>query len=1776
MAQQLLTNFTPPGSTSSYKFRAGGLFFGTSSGTNSAMKVSIPGVSEYYNGLTIILTIGDTITPASNCTLAINNLGAKPIKYGYNGDASHFSSGATYLFVYDGTNFKGIHSENIDTTYQSMDLNAGKAGTDDTIGALLTPYRLKQIINNFAPTKTGGGASGDWNINSATANKFQEKTNVSLTGDVTGTYYSAYGWTVPTQITDGAVTNAKLAGEITNDKLANPSFAIQHGGVDYPISLGDVVSSTDLSSWLGLTNYSAGTGLVLNGTTFNHSNSITAKTSYAQNTTSAPGYAGTFKVFEPKYDAQGHITGVRTTTVTMPSAQTIPTSFNITANGSDDGIVTLSKSGGANQVSYSVAHKKVFGASTTSTNKYSSSNTTTSITSSGTIKIPQISVDEYGHVYAAADENVTITMPTALKNPKALTVGSKTYDGSAAITIAASDLGLSNALHFIGVKDAIPTSGTYANGDVILVGNKEYVYSNSAWIELGDESSFALKTVTISGANGLTGSGTLAGNITLSHADTSSQGSVSASGRRYITGVTLDDYGHVTGLTTGTETVTNTHYTTKLFATSSSGTAHAATTNGNTYLRLFDSDTARQSIKIVGSGATKVTSDANGVITITSTDNNTVYTHPAGSAASKENKLYKFATDSNSHISEVTEVTKADITALGIPGQDTWVANTASSAGYVASGSGQANKVWKTNADGVPGWRSDSNTTYKAGTGLTLSSTTFSVSTANASTIIGLLSEATADMTANGYIITSDASDTTTGLFYKRPANKIVNATLVKSALGTGTGTTKYLREDGTWVVPPNTTYSAATTSAAGLMSAADKTKLNGIASGAEVNQNAFSNIIIGSTTISADTKTDSLTLVGSNVTLTPDATNDKVTIGITKENVVGALGYTPPDKNTTYGVVSTTADGLAPKRDGSTATFLRGDGTWAVPPDTKYTHPTSSGNKHIPSGGSSGQILRWSADGTAVWGNDNNTTYSAGTGISFNGTTINHSNSIIAGTAKGSDTKTLGFGGTFTIPSITFDAQGHITGHTTTTMTMPANPNSAHSHSAGVGLTGSGNAGTSGTYTYKVNLVNEAVASNAASYTAGGSSKFYAVQLDKNNKLGVYVPWSNTHAVSSVNSKTGAVTLDYSDVGASKAITSITRNGTTFTATHLDGTTTTFTQQDNNTTYSNMTAATADAAGKAGLVPAPAAGKQGQFLRGDGTWATPTNTTYTAMTGATASAAGKSGLVPAPAAGKQNSFLRGDGAWATPTNTTYTFATGDSNGQIKITPSGGTAINVSVKGLGSAAYTASTAYDAAGAANTALANAKTYTDTKVAALVDSAPETLDTLNELAAALGDDPNFATTIATSIGTKANSSVTITAGNGLTGGGNLTANRTIAVGAGAGISVTADAVALATSGVTKGSYGPSANVTGSSGATVNIPYITVDEYGRVTSASTKTYTTMTVDSAMSASSTNPVQNKVIKAYVDSKAVDTSSFLPRSAGVNYPLTGPLGLTKDVMYGPTLPSANTFNGQLFFLEDSGAALPAGGTADQVLVKNSNEDGDASWKALPIASASASGIVTTGTQTFAGAKTFSSSVTFANTTMNTVGDDSAFGDADIAGAFVIQGLNGNTNLSFKQYNGNNIANITYNGSNLTSSVAFYGAVWNDYAEFRTQKEIIQPGYCVASADNGQVYKTTEKFQACDGIVSDTFGFAIGETDECKTPLAVAGRVLAYFHGNREDYHAGDTVCAGPEGKVMKMTREEIRECPDRIIGIVSEIPEYKTWGTGNVEVNGRIWIKVK
>jgi hypothetical protein len=76
---------------------------------------------------------------------------------------------------------------------------------------------------------------------------------------------------------------------------------------------------------------------------------------------------------------------------------------------------------------------------------------------------------------------------------------------------------------------------------------------------------------------------------------------------------------------------TDTHYTSHLVTgASATATANAAATNGNVYLNILDNTTVRDSHNIVGSGATTVTSDANGKITISST--NTVYTHPTYTA----------------------------------------------------------------------------------------------------------------------------------------------------------------------------------------------------------------------------------------------------------------------------------------------------------------------------------------------------------------------------------------------------------------------------------------------------------------------------------------------------------------------------------------------------------------------------------------------------------------------------------------------------------------------------------------------------------------------------------------------------------------------------------------------------------------------------------------------------------------------------------------------------------------------------------------------------------------------------------------------------------------------------------------------------------------------------------------------------------------------------------------------------------------------------------------
>ena len=153
--------------------------------------------------------------------------------------------------------------------------------------------------------------------------------------------------------------------------------------------------------------------------------------------------------------------------------------------------------------------------------------------------------------------------------------------------------------------------------------------------------------------------------------------------------------------------------------------------------------------------------------------------------------------------------------------------------------------------------------------------------------------------------------------------------------------------------------------------------------------------------------------------------------------------------------------------------------------------------------------------------------------------------------------------------------------------------------------------------------------------------------------------------------------------------------------------------------------------------------------------------------------------------------------------------------------------------------------------------------------------------------------------------------------------------------------------------------------------------------------------------------------------------------------------------------------------------------------------------------------------------------------------------------------------------------NSTTAGVYIKNNGVLMGAAWNDYAEFRTS-DCREPGRVICENGDDTLSLATERLQPAGNVISDTFGFAIGETETAKTPIAVSGRVLVYPYEDRYSYNPGDAVCAAPNGTVSKMTREEIITYPERIIGTVSAIPEYETWGEGNVPVNGRIWIKVK
>lgn len=121
-------------------------------------------------------------------------------------------------------------------------------------------------------------------------------------------------------------------------------------------------------------------------------------------------------------------------------------------------------------------------------------------------------------------------------------------------------------------------------------------------------------------------------------------------------------------------------------------------TNINNLESTMNTELAKKvgKVTVAGSGNAVTTASISGdTLTLTKGATYNNYVHPAGSAPSKASGFYKFSTDSTSHVASVTAVAKSDITALGIPGQDTTYGNATQST------SGLMSAADKTKLDGI-------------------------------------------------------------------------------------------------------------------------------------------------------------------------------------------------------------------------------------------------------------------------------------------------------------------------------------------------------------------------------------------------------------------------------------------------------------------------------------------------------------------------------------------------------------------------------------------------------------------------------------------------------------------------------------------------------------------------------------------------------------------------------------------------------------------------------------------------------------------------------------------------------------------------------------------------------------------------------------------------------------------------------------------------------------------------------------------------------------------
>lgn len=621
----------------------------------------------------------------------------------------------------------------------------------------------------------------------------------------------------------------------------------------------------------------------------------------------------------------------------------------------------------------SAKQNTVTGAATTVTDSNLTASRALVSNSSGKIAVSAVTSTELGYL-----DGVTSAIQTQLnaKVPTSRTINGKALTGN--ITLTASDVGIdpdnisesvlaeaktytdnkitglkgaNSGLAELDANGKVPSSQLpsyvddvleYANlagfpatgesGKIYIAQdtNKSYRWSGSAYVEVS--SSLALGETSSTAYRGDRGA------AAYKHAVTN-KGIAKSNG---LYKITTNSEGHVTAATAVAKADI-----TGLGIPAQDTTYSAATTSAAGLMSAAD----KAKLDGIASGATANTGDITGVtagngLTGGGSSGSVTLNVGAGSGITvaadtvsvntgytTSGKNYKVAVDSSSGGLYVN-----------VPWTDnnTWKANSSSSEGYVASGSGQANKVWKTDANGAPAWRDDANTTYSAAT----QSAAGLMSAADKTKLDGITGGTVQQLRSTSaswrallthYTAAAEGTnpgETTNKVYYNeavsiQPSTGTLRATAFK---GSGASLTSLNASNISSGTIAAARLPAATTSAQGAMTADMVTKLNGIETGA----NKYSLPTASSSTLGG-------VKIGSGVTISSGV------ISVTASGI-GAAPTSHASTATTYGAASASnyghamASSTTPKALGTaavgseTAKFARGDHVHALPALTSCT----------------------------------------------------------------------------------------------------------------------------------------------------------------------------------------------------------------------------------------------------------------------------------------------------------------------------------------------------------------------------------------------------------------------------------------------------------------------------------------------------------------------------------------------------------------------------------------------------------------------------------------------------------------------------------------------------------------------------------------------------------------------------------------------------------------------------------------------------------------------